>query len=148
MKRRTIQRALVLSAVMELNDHPTAEEVYRYAAQRTPTISRGTVYRNLSQLAEEGTISRIPVPNAPDRFDSATEMCIRDSAMTVSMQNIMIFASDEKADWKKYQRVLPISDVSVITSKYVSVLITLAVSVLGSIVFAAISGFIHSARCV
>lgn len=72
MKRRTIQRALVLSAVMELNDHPTAEEVYRYAAQRTPTISRGTVYRNLSQLAEEGTISRIPVPNAPDRFDSAT----------------------------------------------------------------------------
>ena len=48
MKRRTIQRALVLSAVMELNDHPTAEEVYRYAAQRTPTISRGTVYRNLS----------------------------------------------------------------------------------------------------
>lgn len=66
-------------------------------------------------------------------------------AMTVSMQNIMIFASDEKADWKKYQRVLPISDVSVITSKYVSVLITLAVSVLGSIVFAAISGFIHSA---
>ena len=72
MKRRTIQRALVLSAVMELNDHPTAEEVYRYAAQRTPTISRGTVYRNLSQLADEGTISRIPVPNAPDRFDSAT----------------------------------------------------------------------------
>ena len=72
MKRRTIQRTLVLSAVMESNDHPTAEEVYRYAAQRTPTISRGTVYRNLSQLAEEGLISRIPIPNAPDRFDSAT----------------------------------------------------------------------------
>ena len=30
------------------------------------------MYRNLSQLADEGTISRIPVPNAPDRFDSAT----------------------------------------------------------------------------
>lgn len=65
-------------------------------------------------------------------------------AMTVSMQNIMIFASDEKANWKKYQRALPISAISVITSKYISVLITLSVSILGSIAFAAISGFIHS----
>lgn len=30
-------------------------------------------------------------------------------AMTVSMQNIMIFAADEKTDWKKYQKALPVS---------------------------------------
>lgn len=72
MKRHTIQRSLVLAAVTQLRSHPTAEEVYQYAARRNPNISRGTVYRNLSQLAEEGAIRRIPVPNAPDRFDFTT----------------------------------------------------------------------------
>ena len=56
-------------------------------------------------------------------------------AMTVSMQNIMTFATDEKADWKKYQKALPISNISVIVSKYLSVLVTLTVSVIGSVVF-------------
>lgn len=72
MKRRTIQRSLVLEAVTQLRNHPTAEEVYQYAVRHNPNISRGTVYRNLSQLAEEGAIRRIPVPNASDRFDFTT----------------------------------------------------------------------------
>ena len=69
MKRRTIQRALVLSAVMKLNDHPTAEEVYRYAAQRTPTISRGTVYRNLNTLADNNMIGRVGMISGAECFD-------------------------------------------------------------------------------
>lgn len=73
MKRRTIQRSLVLTAVTQLRNHPTAEEVYQYAARHNPNISRGTVYRNLSQLADEGAIRRIPVPNASDRFDFTTD---------------------------------------------------------------------------
>lgn len=70
MKRRTIQRALALEAVEQLPGHPTAEQVYQYAAQRAPSISRGTVYRNLAQLAQQGQIRRIPMPNGADRFDS------------------------------------------------------------------------------
>ena len=62
MKRRTIQRALVLSAVHHLKNHPTADEVYQYAAQHTPTISRGTVYRNLAQLEEERRSGASPFP--------------------------------------------------------------------------------------
>ena len=65
-------------------------------------------------------------------------------AMTISMQNIMTFATDEKVDWKKYQKALPISNVSVIASKYLSVLITLVVSVLGSVVFSLASCLIHA----
>ena len=64
-------------------------------------------------------------------------------AMTVSMQNIMTFATDEKVDWKKYQKALPISNTSVIVSKYLSVLITLIVSVIGSVVFSLVSCVIH-----
>ena len=65
-------------------------------------------------------------------------------AMTVSMQNIMTFATDEKVDWKKYQKARPISNISVIASKYLSVLITLVVSVFGSVVFSLASCLIHA----
>lgn len=56
-------------------------------------------------------------------------------AMTIGMQNIMSFASDEKAGWKKYQLAMPVNAVSVVTSKYISVLCTLAVSLAGSVLF-------------
>ena len=56
-------------------------------------------------------------------------------AMTIGMQNIMSFASDEKAGWKKYQMAMPVKAVSVVTSKYISVVCTLAVSLGGSILF-------------
>lgn len=66
-------------------------------------------------------------------------------AMTVSMQNIMIFATDEKSDWNTFQRALPLSNLAVITSKYASVLLTLGTSVLGSVVLFILSGMIHAA---
>ena len=51
--RNTIQRQLVLSAVRQLQNHPTADEVYQEVQKNCPTISRATVYRNLKLLAEE-----------------------------------------------------------------------------------------------
>ncbi len=54
-------------------------------------------------------------------------------AMTTGMQNIMSFAGDEKADWKKYQLAMPVNAFSVVISKYISVICTLAVSLAGSI---------------
>lgn len=53
-------------------------------------------------------------------------------AMTVGMQNVMSFVSDDKARWQKYQMALPVSDMSVVASKYISVLCTLGVSLLGA----------------
>lgn len=69
MVRNTIQRSLVISAVNSLACHPTAEQVYDWVQHRQPHVSRATIYRNLGNLAEEGEIRRILVPNAPDRFD-------------------------------------------------------------------------------
>ena len=56
-------------------------------------------------------------------------------AITIGIQNIMSFASDEKASWKKYQLAMPVNAVSVVTSKYISVICTLAVSLAGSVLF-------------
>jgi hypothetical protein len=56
-------------------------------------------------------------------------------AMTIGLQNIMSFESDEKASWKKYQLALPVNAISVVASKYISVGCTVAVSLVGSILF-------------
>ena len=42
-KRNTIQKQLVLDAVAQLADHPTADEVYAHIAQKHPTVSKATV---------------------------------------------------------------------------------------------------------
>jgi len=50
---------LILGAMRELNIHATAEQVYAAVAARHPSISKATVYRNLSQMAESGEIMHI-----------------------------------------------------------------------------------------
>ena len=70
--RNTKQRACVLEAVRGTRNHPTAEEVYDTVRQALPRVSLATVYRNLNQLAQEGTLRRILLPNAPDRYDRTT----------------------------------------------------------------------------
>lgn len=71
--RNTIQRDLVMRAVTELQNHPTAEEIYQTVVREHANISRGTVYRNLNLLADTQRILRIEVPNAADRFDFNTQ---------------------------------------------------------------------------
>lgn len=73
-KRNTIQGQLVFNAVKQLANHPTAEDVYNYIVLEHPTISRGTVYRNLNSLAEDGLLLKISVPDSADRFDQTTMM--------------------------------------------------------------------------
>ena len=68
--RNTIQRELVLSAVLRMkNHHPTADEIYSEVCKEHPAISKGTVYRNLNMLVESGAIRRVALPDGADRFD-------------------------------------------------------------------------------
>lgn len=68
-RRNTIQKELVLQTVQGLKRHLTAEEVYEFIKKDHPTIGKGTVYRNLGILAEEGAIRKVEVPDGSDRFD-------------------------------------------------------------------------------
>lgn len=72
-KRNTVQKELVYNAVLSLKGHVTAEDVYQYIKVKKPNIGRGTVYRNLNTLADEGAIRRVEIPNGPDRFDFTLE---------------------------------------------------------------------------
>ena len=62
--------------------------------------------------------------------------------MTVGMQNIMSFASDEKVNWEKYQLTMPVNSFAVVASKYISVIYTVAFSILGSVIFNTLSSII------
>ena len=70
IKRFSKQRELIYQAVYNTNEHPTAETVYKWLKPDNPTLSLGTVYRNLNQLAKEGNVIRLPFP--VERFDART----------------------------------------------------------------------------
>ena len=68
-RRNTIQKDLVRNAVCEMKRHVTANEVYEFVKESCPTIGKGTVYRNLDILVEEGDLRKVEVPDGPNRFD-------------------------------------------------------------------------------
>jgi Fe2+ or Zn2+ uptake regulation protein len=68
-KRMTPQRSAVLEALRATTSHPTAEELRGMVQELVPTVSLGTVYRNLHVLVEEGYVRRLPTPQGSHRFD-------------------------------------------------------------------------------
>lgn len=67
-QRNTRQRSIILEAVSSRRDHPTADQIYSDLRAKDDKISRGTVYRNLGNLATEGKITNVKVPTA-ERYD-------------------------------------------------------------------------------
>lgn len=72
MTALTEQRRLITEIIRNTDSHMTAEQIYILAKERMPGIAMGTVYRNLGLMEHDGEIMRIPVPDAPDRFDRNT----------------------------------------------------------------------------
>ena len=58
-RRNTMQKELTYNTVMSYSGHPSADDVYRIISSEHSTISKATVYRNLSLLTEEGKIGRV-----------------------------------------------------------------------------------------
>jgi len=67
------QRDLIRDLLEGRTDHPTADMVFESAKQVYPNISLGTVYRNLSLLAELGEIRKLSGIGDADRFDPRTD---------------------------------------------------------------------------
>lgn len=73
-KRNTVQKEMVYSTVCRLCCHPTADEIYSAVFAEYPSVSRGTVYRNLNVLCEEGKIKRVRIPDGADHFDHKCDL--------------------------------------------------------------------------
>ena len=66
------QRDSIKKFLEQRKDHPTADMVYVNVRKSFPNISLGTVYRNLTLLADIGEIARIRVGDGVDHFDAIT----------------------------------------------------------------------------
>lgn len=64
------QRESIKEFLTGRTDHPTADFVYENMKQIYPNISLGTVYRNLSLLADLGEIQKLSSFGGADRFDA------------------------------------------------------------------------------
>lgn len=63
------QRESIRKYLKETTTHPTADTVYENMKLIYPNISLGTVYRNLSLLAELGEIRKLTNYGGADRYD-------------------------------------------------------------------------------
>ena len=67
--RNTKQKKIIMDA-LRCADHPTATELYETVKAENPSISRGTVFRVLSQFAQSGEITKLCFADSPARFDA------------------------------------------------------------------------------
>jgi Fur family peroxide stress response transcriptional regulator len=78
----TVQRRAVLGALVERQDHPTADEIFAGLKATLPGISRPTVYRVLDSLVKMGIARKVSHPGAAARFEARPDrhhhvVCVR-----------------------------------------------------------------------
>lgn len=65
----TAQRLAVARFVLDTSAHPTADEVWDKVRQRSPTLSRATVYNTLNLFVEKGLLRMQAVREGAVVFD-------------------------------------------------------------------------------
>ena len=70
----TIQRRALLEAVLDSDNHPTANQVFEVVRVRNPRISRATIHRNLETLSEMGVITKTCHPGGVARYDARIDI--------------------------------------------------------------------------
>ena len=78
----TVQRRVILNALVDRDDHPTIDQIFADVKQRIPGVSRTTVYRALETLVELGIAKRTKHFESAARFEGNTErhhhlVCVR-----------------------------------------------------------------------
>ena len=66
------QREMIYNCIKDNLMHLTADAIYEMLKKDNPNLSLGTVYRNLSRLADHDMIRKVSIPGYPDRFSDGT----------------------------------------------------------------------------
>lgn len=69
----TAQRRAVLEAVLDLDNHPRADQVFAALSRRRPRVSRATVFRTLEGLARLRVIARASHSGSAVRYDGRSD---------------------------------------------------------------------------
>lgn len=68
-RRNSKQRDIIRKYLHGRTDHPTADKLYSEIHQEYPSISLGTIYRNLICLTESGEIQALNIGDGSTHFD-------------------------------------------------------------------------------
>ena len=66
----TFQRQVIYEAVVDSNIHPTPEWIYEQVRQRIPSISLGTIYRNVKTFLDSGVLKEVTLHHGTLRLES------------------------------------------------------------------------------
>lgn len=66
----TPQRVAIFEAIIQLNNHPTAEEIISFVKDTHPNISVGTVYKVLDTFVENNLLKKVKTEKDIMRYDS------------------------------------------------------------------------------
>lgn len=69
IRRVTKQREAILKILRSNRSHPSADQIYDAVRKEIPNISKGTVYRNLQVLREDGAISELNLNGTLSRYE-------------------------------------------------------------------------------
>lgn len=72
-RRNTKQRTIILEELKKVKTHPTADVVFKIVRRRLPSLSFGTVYRNLNLLKDEGQILELVCGKYSCHYDGNTD---------------------------------------------------------------------------
>ncbi|MCL4459055.1 MAG: transcriptional repressor [Chloroflexi bacterium] len=72
--RNTKQKQCLLRVLRGTTTHPPAIWVYEQVRQEIPSISLGTVYRNLELLSREGQVQRLDTRHPESRYDANVKL--------------------------------------------------------------------------
>ncbi len=69
----TPQRIAVLEALIELGNHPTADNIIEYIKKNHPNIAMGTIYKTLETYVDKGIIHKVKTDKDFMRYDAVLE---------------------------------------------------------------------------
>jgi len=73
MRRKTKQREAILRTLRKTRSHPTVDQIYDEVRKHIPNISKGTIYRNLQVLQENGDITELKLNGTLSRYEVKQE---------------------------------------------------------------------------
>ena len=91
--KNTRARRAILNALAESHEHPDAETVHALAKQAEPRLSLATVYRNLRELEERGTVIRHTFHSGSANWELARES--HDHLVDIESGTIIEFADPD-----------------------------------------------------
>jgi len=66
----TFQRQVIYEAVVDSHEHPTPELIYEQVRQRIPSISLGTVYKNVKTFLDSGVLKEVTLHHGSLRLEA------------------------------------------------------------------------------